>query len=181
MEYGCNFLRMWVFNVVVKRFGGINEALLMTISFAIQMGRKSILAGLAGFTVLVGCSTFITSARIETITLGSGGGFTGMRTGYRIERSGLVEEWDMLRDSVRLRATVKIPASRVREYFARAEALRLDTLHFDKPGNISFWLEIRTNAAITRLRWSSDTHLPHEIAAFYRDLLSLCQEHIERK
>lgn len=128
-----------------------------------------------------GCRTGTPLVRIETITLGTGGGFTGMRVGYRIERSGLIEEWEMLRDSSRIRATVKMPASRVRQYFARAESLHLDTLHLDEPGNMTSWLEIKTTTTTTRLRWSSDHHLPLAVAQFYRDLDTFCREAVEGK
>jgi|DewCreStandDraft_1066081.scaffolds.fasta_scaffold00800_2 hypothetical protein len=139
------------------------------------------IAALAGValicTLLTSCGSS-SSVPIERITLGQGGGVAGLQTGYRIERSGIIEEWEMRGGSMQLRSTAKVPASNVRPFFARAGSLRLDTLHLDEPGNMTYWIEISEGTTTHRLRWSKSEHLPDGVAAWYNALRSYCQQAI---
>lgn len=132
-------------------------------------------------TIAAGCASTTTSSRIERITIGSGGGFSGMQSGYRLERSGIVEEWDMQSGSMHIRATAKFPASIVRRFFVHAEELKLDTLTIDQPGNMTWWLETTSGNSSKRLRWSDRTRIPPELAAFDSELRTFCTNAISGK
>jgi hypothetical protein len=129
---------------------------------------------LCATAILVGCASTGSSSRIERITLGSGGGISGMQSGFRIERSGMIEEWEMHAGATRIRATAKYPASSVRRFFTRAEELRLDTLRIDEPGNMTWWLELSRDGTSTRLRWTNRERLPAEVASLVDDMQTFC-------
>lgn len=117
-------------------------------------------------------------ANIERITLGHGGGVTGLQTGYRIERNGIIEEWENRGGRLQLRSTAKMPSSNVRPFFARAGSLRLDTLHIDEPGNMTYWIEVSDGTTTHRLRWSNNDRLPNDVVEWYESLHRYCQQAI---
>ncbi|MCX7930597.1 MAG: hypothetical protein N2663_07755 [Chlorobi bacterium] len=136
----------------------------------------------AGFVLatLSGCAaTQITP--LERITLGSGGGIAGIRSGYRIERSGMIEQWETHGESMHIRAAAKVPSTNVRDIFARAAALGADTLQLDRTGNVTYWLELTSARRTVRLRWTDPDAIPPHIAVFYRELLERCQNAIDGK
>ncbi|KXB97069.1 MAG: hypothetical protein AA908_09015 [Chlorobi bacterium NICIL-2] len=138
----------------------------------------AVLVGAALICTLPTACGSSSSAPIERITLGQGGGVTGLQTGYRIERSGIIEEWEIRGGSMQLRSTAKVPASNVRPFFARAGSLRLDTLHIDEPGNMTSWIEVSEGTTTHRLRWSKTDRLPGDVAEWYNALRSYCQQAI---
>jgi hypothetical protein len=137
-------------------------------------------AAIAIVVLWLGCAT-TEPMRVEAIRVGSGGGVTGMRSGYRIERSGMIEQWEMLRDSIRIGAAAKLPASSIRDLFVRAAQLGADTLRLDHVGNMTHWLELTTGSGTVRLRWTDTDAIPPALAALYRDLRDRCRAAIEGK
>ncbi len=141
-------------------------------------GGIAVVLGAALFgTLLAGCGSSST-LNIERITLGHGGGVTGLQSGYRIERNGIIEEWEIRGGSMQLRSTAKVPASTIRPFFARAGSLRLDTIHIDEPGNMTYWIEVSDGTTNHRLRWSNSAHLPESVAEWYESLRNYCRQAI---
>ncbi len=131
--------------------------------------------------VLAGCASTSSPSRLERLAIGSGGGFSGIHSGYRLERSGIVEEFEIQSGTTRVRSTAKFPASVVRRFFVRAEELRLDTLGIDQPGNMTWWLEVAHSSGSKRLRWSDPDRIPPELAAFANELKTFCANAISGK
>ncbi|RMF35533.1 MAG: hypothetical protein D6747_02385 [Chlorobiota bacterium] len=136
----------------------------------------AVVVGAALFgTLLTGCVSSST-LNIDRITLGHGGGVTGLQSGYRIERNGIIEEWEIRGGSTQPRSTAKVPASSIRPFFARARSLRLDTIHIDEPGNMTYWIEVSEGTTSHRLRWSNSARLPESVAEWYESLRSYCRQ-----
>ncbi len=115
---------------------------------------------------------------IERIAVGSSGGVTGYGRGYRIERYGIIDEWELRGGSTFIVSTAKLPASSVRTLFDHTTSLRLDTLDINETGNMTYWIEIANDNSIHRILWSTTDHLPEEVVRWYDSLLRFCRKSI---
>ena len=135
----------------------------------------SILVSVVTFFLRCSSSTPSTYIPIERIAVGSSGGITGYGRGYRIERNGTSDEWELRGGNTFIITTAKLPASSVRRLFDHTVSLRLDTLDINETGNMTYWIEIATDKSIHRIRWSSSDHLPDDIVRWYDSLLRFCR------
>jgi hypothetical protein len=120
-------------------------------------------------TTLIGCSSHCTTKDHDwTITVGSGGGFTGGSSGYTIEGSGKVRSWrttsataeKQMRDMPALEAH---DAATLKSYL---DAIHFDTITSRRPGNMTLFVELKQPNTTHRVNWSNESSI-HELQSFY--------------
>lgn len=109
------------------------------------------------------------------ITLSSGGGFTGLYSGYNLHGDGRVESWqrplgkgDSLLWQRSLDATT---VERLREKLLASGAL---TKRYDMAGNMTAVVVYETADTTYRWSWNQSGKAPHELAAWYKEVRALC-------
>jgi len=82
-------------------------------AFTEVVPKISILISVVTFFCRCSSSMPSTYISIERIAVGSSGGVTGYGRGYRIERNGTVDEWELRGGNTFIISTAKLPASSV--------------------------------------------------------------------
>lgn len=102
--------------------------------------------------------------------IGSGGGFTGLYTQYKINSNGLIEKYDFEHKTYEVYQAVK--RSHIKSFFTKIETLALKDYLYNKPGNITDYLVILSdNQKTNRIAWDNgSSELNPEIIAFYEDV-----------
>ena len=107
--------------------------------------------------------------QIAYFIIGTGGGFTGKYTQYKIYDSGLIE-WYNFEDKT---YTVyhKVKKTQVKTFFTRIESLKLKDYVFNKPGNLTDYLIVLTNNdKNNRIAWGrGSSEIKPEIIAFFKE------------
>ena len=104
----------------------------------------------------------------KQLILGSGGGVTGQITSYIFLEDGRLYKTNSLKlDSLVLVRTIF--ASTAKKYFGNATKLGLAKKKFNKPGNLSFFVRLKTTATKQEeVQWGqAKTTPPKDVKAFY--------------
>jgi len=102
--------------------------------------------------------------------IGSGGGFTGLYTQYKINSTGLIETYNFNTNTYQ--PYNQVNKSKVKQYFNRIEALNLRNMSFNKPGNITdYIIVISDNQKLNRIAWDNgSSEISPEIIAFFKEV-----------
>jgi hypothetical protein len=108
----------------------------------------------------------------DQLIVGSSGGVTGMLNEYVLldngqlfQSKGLKGEWKELR-------TLK--KSKTKEIFAKAAELKLATVKFNHPGNMTYYFTLKQPPRSNEIKWGeSGVQPPDGIDAFYELLIAL--------
>lgn len=133
---------------------------------------KKIIVLFIAFLSLISCKTITYSPmnyKDQQLVVGSSGGVTGTIKEYALldngrlyVSKGITGEWKYLR---------KVKGAKVRDIFNKAEELGLDTMKFKHPGNMSYYLIIRTSKKSNEVKWGeAGEPVPSGIIAFYQEL-----------
>jgi hypothetical protein len=136
---------------------------------------KLIITILCTLTVLFGCkSTHFTpkTYKGEQIIVGSSGGVTGMLNefilldnGQLFQSKGLSGQWKEIRI---------IKRSKTKEIFEKTKELKLNTLKFKHPGNVTYYLSVKNPSKSNEVKWGeSGVQPPEGVAGFYEFLIAL--------
>ncbi len=137
--------------------------------------------------LLTGCTPHSTGAGTSagaaspavarTLRFGSGGGFTGSVTSYTLAADGhFTSRRGMPGDTTAAPTPLPTPSAyRVRAAFVAFDALPADSLAFNQPGNLTYFLEGRTRTGrAVRLTWGAPGARPaHAVRALYEELTTL--------
>jgi hypothetical protein len=134
---------------------------------------KKILILLFAFLSLISCKTTKYSPvnyKDQQLVVGSSGGVTGtikeyalLDNGQLYVNKGISGEWKYLR---------KVKGAKVRYIFNKVEELGLDTMKFKHPGNMSYYLVIKTSKKSNEVKWGeAGKPVPAGINAFYQELI----------
>lgn len=130
----------------------------------------SILLILASF----GCAQKMTMEKISTpqIAFGSGGGFTNLLIEYYLLEDGKIVQKS--KEGQGYNILTRIDKDKATQCFANSKILKLDTLAFNEPGNMYYFITIRNDAkSENRIVWgSNDKPAPNEVKSFYKILLN---------
>jgi len=111
--------------------------------------------------ILFSCNSSkkVTSQEIKQpayFIIGSGGGFTGLYTQYKIDDSGIIELYDF--ESKTYHHFHNVSKSKVKDFFIQIEELNLNKVDYIKPGNISDYIEVLTpEQTLNRIVWANST------------------------
>lgn len=108
--------------------------------------------------------------------IGSGGGFTGQYTQYKISDSGLIESYDFENNTYQSYKSVN--KNQVADFFDQIIALDLRGLDYSIPGNISEYIDVlKDDQTINHIVWANGTNdINPEILAFYKSVMQFIKE-----
>jgi hypothetical protein len=107
------------------------------------------------------------------LIFGNGGGFTGATAAYILLDNGqLFSVHPGTRTHTETyTALKKVPRTITRQLFAKADDLQLDKAEFSYPGNIYYFIGLKTNNATHRITWGHPGHqAPTEAENLYHQL-----------
>ncbi len=96
----------------------------------------------------------------KQLIFGSGGGFTGAVTTYVLQENG--EIYKFLTDTTYEAVTI-LPKDTTKNYFSTLDTLHLDSLDFNHPGNMYFFIEKKDgfkDEESARVTWGDGKHNP---------------------
>jgi hypothetical protein len=120
------------------------------------------------FSVLIGNALLAQKLPNRQLILGSGGGVTGQVTSYIFLEDGRLFRLNSLKpDSLVLVRTIF--ASTAQKYFSNASKLALAKKKFNKPGNLSFFVRLKTTSTKQEeVQWGQAKAIPpKDVKAFY--------------
>lgn len=108
--------------------------------------------------------------------IGTGGGFTGLYTQYKIHDSGLIEIYDFENETYG--SYVTADKNQVDDFFD--QMVKLDLLHIDysTPGNISDYIEVPgSDQTLNRIVWANSTsNFNSEVIQFYESVMQFIKD-----
>jgi len=136
---------------------------------------KQLLTILCIFPLLIACKpTRYTPKNYkgDQIIVGSSGGVTGMLkeyilldNGHLFLSKGITGEWKEVK---------KLKKSKTKEIFNKATALGIGTLKFKHPGNMTYYITLKTPSRTNEIKWGESGISPPEgISSFYDFLIAL--------
>ncbi len=111
-----------------------------------------------------------TDTTLQKIAVGKGGGFTGAYTEFLLQEDGKVFKKDFKYD--RDVFTKTITKEELSYFWNKMEALNLDGVEINKPGNISTYIEIKEgDLSIDKIIWGANSYYPpSNIVEFHKEL-----------
>lgn len=108
--------------------------------------------------------------------IGTGGGFTGLYTQYKINNSGLIEVYDF--ENKTYHQYKKVNKNQVVDFFD--QIIKLDLIHIDysTPGNISDYIEVPgSDQTLNRIVWANSTsNFNSEVIQFYESVMQFIKD-----
>lgn len=107
----------------------------------------------------------------QILSFGSGGGFTNQSIEYRLHSDGKLWKFKGLENDSSLLKQIK--KGDTRNIFNEAYKLGLDTLKFSNPGNMSYYIHIKSKTLDNKILWSNgNNQMQYEIIEFYKTLIN---------
>lgn len=108
----------------------------------------------------------------EYIKIGNGGGFTGIETIYTVYKNGQIEQNGKIMN--------KLKSSDVNQIFNNIETLKLNSIEWNKPGNLYKFIEYSINGQVHKKTWDSNsTEINEKLNLFYDHVNYLVQKSIK--
>ena len=128
------------------------------------------------YCFLIACSTSKYSANElpeKQLTFGKGGGFAGVSDEFILLENGQLFLKSSLTDSIEVLPNIK--KKKAKELFEAAAKLSMDTLDFNHPGNMYYFVKYREQEeAKNGITWGDMNHAPPAaIKEFYQRLMNL--------
>jgi hypothetical protein len=120
----------------------------------------------------MGCKSI---PKAQQITIGSGGGFTNLWHKYTLSPNGDMHHYVSNYDTTFLEK--KITQSLTKKMFEQVEALKLDSLAMDEPGNISYFIEFSEGEKFKyKIQWNNQNKAPDSVLTFFEDFKALLKK-----
>ncbi len=123
-------------------------------------------------TALLSCSTqrevYVDDPHI--LEFGSAGGFTNQSITYSLQSDGRLWKIRGLQGDSSL--LVQLKKSQTKKLFKQAYQMGLDTLEFNKPGNMNNFIRFRTKAFNNQVQWAEGA-APARLGEFYKSLIEV--------
>ncbi|MEI6433618.1 MAG: hypothetical protein WCP32_02155 [Bacteroidota bacterium] len=108
--------------------------------------------------------------RETQLIVGSSGGVSGMIREYCLldngqifVSKGIAGDWKALK---------YVKSSKVRSFVSRSKDLGLDTLHFNHPGNMTYYFVYKSGKRTNEVKWGeADKPIPANIKVFYQEII----------
>lgn len=116
------------------------------------------------------------SAQDTFVSLGSGGGFAGTATVYKVTPNGLIFKGDGIGD-IKYTLCGKIKKGDARKIIARVADKARATAGFSHPGNLYYFIGYTENEKQQTLTWGDANHpVPDEVKKLYEDVYAIVSE-----
>lgn len=108
-----------------------------------------------------------------TITIASGGGFTGATTSFQIRPDGKVIKTNSLKpDATKIVKTLS--SNELNEVYNQLDQLELQKVKFSHPGNMTYSIKVESDAYRNNVRWGSADHqVPANIQQYYDAVMKI--------
>ena len=123
--------------------------------------------------LIVSCRTTKNADKIaeKSIGFGSGGGFTGQVIEYVIDGNGIFLKNDKLKSEISVLPNLK--PSETRKLFKQLQTMQFDTIHFNHPGNMYYYIRLTESNNTHEVIWGDPNHSPPgKVLQFYQLLIS---------
>lgn len=115
----------------------------------------------------------------DMITIGSGGGFAGTFHSYYISEDGLIFEMNSL-DKNKIYIG-QLESNIVKQLFSVYKMMHLDQKVVNNPGNMSYFLEYKTEDKTYKSVWTKDIEAGADHSLFYKNAMSFINKLKESK
>lgn len=127
-----------------------------------------VILGLAIVLLFVNCNSSkqknLTAKPENTITIGSGGGFTGAIKAFKLGTDGVV--------TVDNKEVLKFKKSQAKQFFENVNTLGLWDVTQNEPGNMYSFIELNIDGKEHRIVWGSRDSEPNKNAKLFYDNLN---------
>jgi len=107
----------------------------------------------------------------KTLSFGSEGGFTNQRTEYRLQSDGKLWKLKSLEKDSSLVKQLK--KKNTKKVFEETFKLGLDTLKLNSPGNMSYFIQIKSKTIDNKIVWANDGSQSNSVLyEFYKSLVN---------
>jgi hypothetical protein len=128
--------------------------------------------------LIFGCHTQLYTPESYTgnqLMFGEGGGFSGQIIEYTLLENGQLFITNSIAKETK--PVRKISKNHARALFRQAEKIRMDTLNFNYPGNIYYFIRLQEENQLQATTWGSNDHqVPTAIQNFYQVLSEVTKE-----
>lgn len=132
--------------------------------------------GISLFLLIFFFLSSITSAQDRFVSIGSGGGFAGTATVYKVTPKGLIFKGDGIGD-IKFTLCGKIKKSHAKKIIARVTDQARATTNFSHPGNLYYFIGYTENERQHAITWGDPDHpVPDEIRKLYEDVHAVVRE-----
>lgn len=105
------------------------------------------------------------------LILGTGGGVTGAVTEYRIDDEGVIYEKNSITGSPSRKKALKV--EQFSNVIQRFEALNIDALKLNDPGNIYYYVGYEQNGDIKKVTWGNvNEAVPEALKSYYEFMIA---------
>lgn len=114
----------------------------------------------------------------DQIVLSSGGGFSGMYTGYTIRGDGQVLRWEIPPGGTDVppRHIFTLSPDSTDDCFGQLEAMQFRTISFNSPGNMTYSVEQKRGDSSHIVRWGDErSRPPAAVTTFYSSMMEMIQ------
>ena len=142
------------------------------------MKRIIVLLLFSSTTIFFGCSKKYLPHNYpkESITFGSGGGFTGAYTNYILLSNGQLFKQTTL-DNQLMEAKKRISNNETRQFFKNYKTLNIGEMNYQNPGNMTSFIEYQQAQTKRRVAWSTaNSDIPKNAKLFYSLLNTLVKK-----
>ncbi len=136
------------------------------------MNTKLLVTALLGLSLFLGCASSDSSKKdiaSRTITIGTGGGFTGEQKGFTIDAKGQVRRWTAKPGEKQIMTDLFTTTPDSAQFFFRyLDEIAFTTKEFSTPGNMTTFIEMESAGAKHTVKWGNETVTPPcEFSNFY--------------
>jgi hypothetical protein len=120
------------------------------------------------------CQNDSSTSKIARVAFGSSGGIAALQKRYELSSSGeLVLLEGILMSKKEIKTVKKLSKSEMSEVSKRINALELENLKLNNPGNMSYFLEVlNSDSTKTEIIWGGGEPVPTKVKECYEFLLS---------
>jgi hypothetical protein len=110
----------------------------------------------------------------NTISLGDGGGFAGIETGYTLLENGQIFRYSTPGDTTELQGIKKKEA---KEWYEKFKGLRVQHLDIEQPGNLYYFVRFTNPDIAHGITWgAADYNIRKDILEFYKSMRDLVKD-----
>ncbi len=103
------------------------------------------------------------------LTVGSGGGFTGIYNEYSLLKSGEVYKWNSA--SNKRTYVGKLKQNVTRQFFNNYKTLNFEKKKINNPGNLNYYIKFDNSINEHKLLWSGRANIDSNVLLFYKTFM----------
>lgn len=110
-------------------------------------------------------------AIVNSFIIGSGGGFTGRYNDFKVHSTGKVDKLN--ENTSNYEPYTEISEVNIDTYFTQLNNLHLESIDFDHPGNMTFYIKVNTENGLHTVKWGdAKFEIKKEVELFFESIMT---------